>query len=130
MDDDIVYISTKNPKYTHTFPCTPSVSQVMYTNRASGKYVTNISEMATFTLITLLKGNPTLPSSVIRSLLKSNFPKRKVVTNNDINNSKIRCNCLTVDFSRVGTKNTTFCCKFSQKKIKKNSYKLMITSIQ
>ena len=90
-DDDIVYISSKNPKYTHKFPCTPSVSQVMYTNRASGKYVTNISEMATFTLISLLKGNPTLSSSVIRSLLKPNFPERKVVTNNDIYNSKMRC---------------------------------------
>jgi hypothetical protein len=89
--DDIVYISSKNPKYVHKFPCTPSVSQVMYTNRASGRYVTNISEMATYTLITLLKGNPTLSSSVIRSLLKPNFPERKVVTNNDIYNSKIRC---------------------------------------
>ena len=88
---DIVYVSSKNPQYIHKFPCTPSVSQVMYTNRASGKYVTNISEMATFTLITLLKGNPTLSSSVIRSLLKPNFPDRKVVTNNDIYNSKKRC---------------------------------------
>ena len=90
-EHDIVYISTKNPKYSHKFPCTPSISQVMYTNRASGKYVTNISEMATYTLITLLKGNPTLSSSVIRSLLKPNFPERKVVTNNDIYNSKMRC---------------------------------------
>jgi len=90
-ENDIVYISSKNPSYTHKFPCTPSVSQVMYTNRASGKYVTNISDMATYTLISLLKGNPTLSSSVIRSLLKPNFPDRKVVTNNDIYNSKIRC---------------------------------------
>jgi hypothetical protein len=90
-EKDLVYITTPDPSYKHTLPCKPSVVQVLYTNRTSGKYVSNISEMATFTLIGLLKSQPTLQSCVIRSILKQNFPTKQYVTNTDIYNTKIRC---------------------------------------
>ena len=90
-ENDLVYITTTDPSYKHTLPCKPSLVQVLYTNRTSGKYVSNISEMATFTLIGLLKSQPTLQSCIIRSILKQNFPSKEYVTNTDIYNSKIRC---------------------------------------
>ena len=80
---DLVYITSSDPKYQHTLPCKPSLVQVLYTNRTSGKYVSNISEMATFTLIGLLKAQPTLQSCIIRSILKQNFPSKVYITNTD-----------------------------------------------
>ena len=91
LDSDLVYITTKNPLFKHTLPCKPSVVQVMYTNRTSGKYVSNVSDVATYTLIGLLKSNPTVKSSIIRSILKPNFPNKEYVSNTDIYNTKMRC---------------------------------------
>ena len=91
LESNLVYITSKSPAFEHTPPCIPSVTQFMYTNRTAGKYVSNISDAATFTLIGLLKDTPNIQSSTIRSLLKQNFPSKGYISNNDIYNSKIRC---------------------------------------
>ena len=94
-ENDLVYITTTAPTYKHTLPCKPSLVQVLYTNRKLGKYISNMNEMATITLIGLLKSQPTLQSCIsIRSILKQNFPSKEYVTNTDIYNSKIRCHHL------------------------------------
>ena len=74
-DDTCPVQFTKNCCFTHKSPFSPSPSQQSFTNRASGKYITNISDFATFTLIQLLEDNPNTSSSTIRTILKSNIPR-------------------------------------------------------
>ena len=76
---------------SHKFPCDPSVSQQIITNKSSGKYVSNISDYATWTIIGLLKENPNSHSSTLKSFLRSNFPNKLFVTNQDVYNTKVRC---------------------------------------
>ena len=90
-DDQHAVSFTKNCCFNHKNPCAPSPTQQSFTNRVSGKYMTNISDFATFTLIELLDSNPNISSSTIRTILKSNVPKKHMITNCDIYNTKIRC---------------------------------------
>ena len=63
----------------------------MYTHKRSGKIINNISDHATFTLIGLIKENPNIHTSTIKSILKTNLPVKYHISNKDIYNTKIRC---------------------------------------
>jgi len=71
--------------------CTPSLTQQIFTHKKSGSLISNISDHATFTLVGLLKENPNLHTSTIKSILKTNLPEKYYITSQDIYNTKIRC---------------------------------------
>ena len=82
---------TKSCCYKHKSQHKPSALQQKYTNKASDKYISNISDYAIFTLCSSLKENPNLHSSSIKTILKTNFPVTKKISSHDIYNTKIKC---------------------------------------
>ena len=111
---------TKTCNYCHKLPCIPSATQQKFTNKASGKYVTNISDYATFTLCALLQENPNLNSSSIKTILKSNFPKTKEISHSDIYNTKIRCFRLMKIYEESNNDYVQFCQSFKKTKLIKS----------
>ena len=114
-------IVTKNSIFYHKEPCNPSSIQQMYTNRTAGNYVSNISDHATFTLVGLLKQNPNLHTSTIKSILKTNFPENHFITNSDIFNTKVRCFRLMKIYNESNEDYNNFIIKLKNKKLYQGS---------
>ncbi len=113
---NIVYI-TKNNDFLHTNGCEPSIQQQLFTNTASGRYVSNISDHSMFILIGLLKDNPSLNSKTIKTIIQPCFPPSKEVSKSDIFNTKARAFRLMELYTECNNDFEKFSVKFKSSKL-------------
>jgi hypothetical protein len=107
-DDSRVYInhkSEKTPIFKHNEPCNPTPKQLIYTNRVSGKYVSQMTEHTLFTIMNLMSKSASVPSATIKTIIQPSFPLRKYISHTEIFNVKAKClkmihekNCNQVDY--------------------------------
>lgn len=91
QDTTVSAVHIQSVCFDHKSPCEPSPQQLLMVRNRSGKYVSQISEYATWTLCSLLHVNQRLSSSTIKSILKRNFPTNKNITKHDVFNTRVRC---------------------------------------
>ena len=81
---DGVPIIISKTLFNHTGSCDPSRLQQVLQRSRSGAYLRGISDTAFYTLCSLYKDNGNVSSSVIRQILKSQFPANKNVSKTHI----------------------------------------------
>lgn len=77
-------------KFEHTGLCTPCAQQQSLSRARSGQYTKSLSDISIFTMCTMYKRDGKLPSSVVKSLLKAQFPKYRNVSKRHVYYTKMK----------------------------------------